>query len=242
MLSVKKKVQKKILKADSHDKLWDFTDFGNLPRTAVAKALSDLCKDNFIARASHGYYYFPKKTILGIVPPDKDLLAIKNAYNKNASFACVSGLSGYNKVGLTTQVPNILTIACNAHVRIADKRVKYVVRNKPSSGTEFERIVLDALIDIEKIPDTTPSDSLNKIKKFIKSGKVNINDLGKSALKETPRVMHIIGALGNEFGMNDKLLNALKNKINPNTVVYSDISDNLRFAEVWRIKSRMKKI
>jgi len=238
MKSVAKKVANRILCSKIPNKVWSYSDFKDLPAIAVAKTLSNLSKKNIIQRVEKGLYYLPKKTVLGIVPPKNNILAISRA-NKKSKFSCISGLSGYNKIGLTTQVPNIITIACDYPVRNKGN-VKYILRNKPYSGTEFERIVLDAIRDIDNIPDTTAIDTINKIMNFIKLDKVNINDLGYSAIKEPPKVRAIVGALGQELWMDNKLLTRLKNKINPNTVVYSDVINSLKFAEQWKIKPRIK--
>lgn len=237
MKSVRKIVRNKILKNNSSDKIWSYSDFDKYSRSAVAMALSNLHKEGLIDRASRGFYYVPKKTILGVVPPNNNVLAFSRVAKK-ASFSCISGLNGYNKIGLTTQIPKTVTIACNKPMR-SNSNTKYILRNKPHSGTDIERIVLDAIIDIDVIPDTIPVKSLARIKEIILSGKVNINDLGISAINEPPKVKAIVGALGQELGMDLKLLSKLRSKLNPNTVVYSDVVSGLKFSSEWRIKPRV---
>lgn len=234
--SILKLVEKKILNKKDQDKIWNYSDFKDLPFDSVTKALSLLNQKGTIKRIQKGYYYLPQKTILGIVPCDTMDLLFKKLDKKNV-FYCVSGISGYNKIGLTTQISNVTTIACPIVMRNNDK-VKFIKRNRPSSGTAIERIVLDALNDIDSIPATYPEKALLKIKDIIKSGKVNINDLGKSALNETPRIKAIIGALGQELGMSKNLLKQLKLSLNPGTVYLLDVDSVLKFAREWNIKRR----
>lgn len=234
--SILKTVKDRIFNQNNQDKIWSYSDFSDLPFGAATKALSLLTKDGQITRLQKGYYYIPKQTILGEIKHDYTDLLFKKLNNKNI-FYCLSGLSGYNKIGLTTQISNIITIACDATMRSTDK-VKFLLRKKPHSGTEIERIVLDALNDIENISGTTPDKVLYKIKDIIKSDKVNINDLGYSALNEVPRVRAIVGALGQELNMDAKLLKQLKNKVNPATVYLLDISSVLKYSSNWNIKAR----
>lgn len=238
--SVLKLVEKKILNKNNQDKIWSYSDFKDLPFDSVTKALSLLNQKGTIKRIQKGYYFLPQKTILGLVPHDTmDLLFKKLA--KKGVFYCVSGINGYNKIGLTTQISNVTTIASPITMRSNDK-IKFIQRNKPASGTEIERIILDALNDIDSIPGTYPQKALLKIKEIIKSGKVNINDLGKSSLLETPRVKAIIGALGHELNMDKTLLKQLKLSLNPGTVYLLDIDSVLKFAKEWNIKRRSHEI
>lgn len=238
--SILKFVENKILNKKNQDKIWSYSDFKDLPFDSVTKALSTLCLKGTIKRIQKGYYYLPQKTILGPVSFDAMGLLIKKLDKKNA-FYCVSGINGYNKIGLTTQISNKTTIATPTPMR-SNENVKFICRNKPASGTDIERIVLDALNDIDNIPGTHPQKALSKIKEIIKLDKVNINYLGKSALNETPRVKAIVGALGQELGMDKKLLNQLKLSLNSGTAYLLDIDSVLKFAKEWNIKRRSHEV
>jgi hypothetical protein len=238
--SVLKLVENKILNKRNQDKIWSYSDFKDLPFDSVTKSLSLLNQKGTIKRIQKGYYFLPQRTILGSVPHDAMDLLLKKLDQKNV-FYCVSGINGYNKIGLTTQISNITTIATTSPMR-SNEKVKFIQRNKPASGTEIERIVLDALSDIDNIPGTYPEKALLKIKEIIKSDKVNINDLGKTSLNEIPRVRAIVGALGQELDMDKSLLKQLKLSINPGTVYLLDIDSVLKFAKEWNIKRRSHEI
>jgi len=67
--------------------------------------LSDLVKDGVLKRAKRGFYFRSKKTVLGKTSYTDIQLALLKAKSK-CDFYCISGLAGYNELGLTTQVPN----------------------------------------------------------------------------------------------------------------------------------------
>ena len=228
-------VESKILNTSDYEKIWSYSDFNDLPFDSAAKALSILCQKNLIKRVQKGFYYRPKQTILGDTIPDY-LKLVFLKLDKKGAFYCISGLSGFNNIGLTTQVPNITTIACDCPMLNTDK-VRFIRKNKPHSGTAFERIVLDALIDIDKIPDTTEEKTILKIKEYIKTQKVNINDLGISALSETARARALIGALGQELNMDKEILTKLKASLNPSTSYFLKVDSVLKYSREWNIKS-----
>jgi len=234
--SALKIVESKILNTSDYDKIWSYSDFNDLSFDSAAKALSVLCQKNIIKRVQKGFYYRPKQTILGESVPDY-LKLVFLKLDKKGAFYCISGLSGFNNIGLTTQVPNITTIACDCPM-LNTHKVRFIRRNKPNSGTAFERIVLDALIDIDKIPDTTEEKTILKIKEFIKNQKISINNLGISALSETARVSALVGALGQELNMDKEILTKLKASLNPSTGYFLKVDSVLKYSREWNIKSR----
>ncbi len=234
MKSTKTKIKNKILAESNFDKIWSAEDFKCLPKINVSKAFSELVKDKFLKRAKRGFYYRSKKTILGetsFTPLNLALSGIKHKCN----FYCISGLAGFNELGLTTQIPNNIVIACDYKFRSTDN-VKYIYRKKPISGGVSERIVLDAIIDIKTIPDTTVENTIVKIKNLIKNKKVNLQSLVKTAFKETTRVRAVIGAIAQEFDFDKQLLEKLKRTINPLSMVYLNVGEALIYADNWQIK------
>jgi len=229
-------VEFKILNTPDYDKIWSYSDFNDLSFDSAAKALSVLCQKNIIKRVQKGFYYRPKQTILGETVADY-LKLVFLKLDKRGAFYCISGLSGFNNIGLTTQVPNVTTIACDCPMLNTDK-VRFIRRNKPYSGTAFERIILDALIDIDKIPDITQEKTILKIQGFIKNQKVSINDLGISALSETARARALIGALGQELGIDKEILTKLKASLNPSTSYFLKVDSVLKYSREWNIKIR----
>lgn len=233
MTSTKTNVAKKILSDDNYEKIWSVDDFKKFDRPNVLKAFSDLQKENVIKRIKRGYYYRPKMTILGEITFDTYSLAIARI-KKKSSFHCISGISGYNQIGLTTQVPNITEIACDCDARNYNNIV-YLKRRKPVDGGAIERIILDSIIDIKTIPDTTVEKSILKIKDMIKNNKVSLFSLVKSAFYESPRVKAVIGAIAEEFEFDKKPLDKLKTSLNPVSMIYLNTGNALIYAKKWQI-------
>ena len=235
MNTVKSKIEKKILSEPNFERIWSADDFTNLPKMNVLKAFSDLVKSGILKRAKRGFYYRSKETILGDTSYSEINLALANVKNK-CGFYCISGTAGYNELGLTTQIPNSIVIACDYNLRSTDK-IKYIQRKKPINGGKAERIVLDAIIDIKIIPDTTIEKTLNEIKSLIQRGKVSLESLVKSAFYETARVKAIVGAIAEEFNFNNDLLNKLKRTLNPLSMIYLNTGNALLHAHNWQIRS-----
>lgn len=240
MDTTKSKMKKKILSDSNFDKIWSVDDFKNFPRMDVLKAFSDFSKEGVLKRAKRGFYYRSKITVLGEISYTNAQLALSKAKSKS-NFYCISGTAGYNELGLTTQVPNNIVIACDYNLRSEDK-IKYIYRKKPINGGKTERIVLDAIIDIKTIPDTTVEKTINQIKILIKNKKVSLKSLVKSAFYETTRVKSVIGAIAQEFDFDNDLLNKLKKSINPLSMVYLNVGNALMYAKNWQIRAEKNEV
>lgn len=240
MDTTKSKMKKKILSDSNFDKIWSIDDFKNFPRKDVLKAYSDFIKEGVLKRAKRGFYYKSKTTVLGETSYTNAQLALSKAKSK-CNFYCISGTAGYNELGLTTQVPNNIVIACDYNLR-SEGDIKFIYRKKPVNGGKTERIVLDAIIDIKTIPDTTIENTINRIKTLINSEKVNLKSLVKSAFYETTRVKSIVGAIAEEFNFDSKLLNKLKESLNPVSMVYLNVGNALLYAKNWQIRAEKNEV
>jgi len=240
MNTTKSKMKKKILSDSNFDKIWSVDDFRNFPRMDVLKAFSDFAKEGVLKRATRGFYYRSKTTVLGETSYTNVQLALSKAKSK-CNFYCISGTAGYNELGLTTQVPNNIVVACDYNLRSEDK-IKYIYRKKPINGGKTERIVLDAIIDIKTIPDTTVEKTINQIKILIKNGKVSLKSLVKSAFYETTRVKSVIGAIAQEFDFDNDLLYELKSSLNPLSMVYLNVGNALLYAKNWQIRAEKNEV
>lgn len=234
MDTVKTKIKKQILKETNYEKIWSVNDFKKYPQMSVLKAFSDLYKENFIKRAKRGFYYRVKNTILGETSYNEIDLAISKV-KKRCKFYCLSGIAGYNELGFTTQIPNNIVIACDSNIR-SEKNIRYIYRKKPIDGGVAERIVLDAIIDIKIIPDTTIEKTIDRIKYLIEKDTVSLSSLVKTAFSESPRVKSIIGAIAEEFNYDLNVLKELKSSLNPLSMIYLNVGNTLNFANNWQIK------
>lgn len=123
----------------------------------IYKELSKLCAEEKIIRFEKGVYYLPKKTLLGnsMINPTK---VIEKKYIKSGEkiFGYYSGQTILNKMGLSTQMPNITEIYTNnesAKVRdISVGKQKVRLRRSRIDITESNAVVLCFLEVMNLLP------------------------------------------------------------------------------------------
>ena len=207
---------------------------------ATAKALERLIKKEVIKRVSTGVFYKPKQTIFGELMPREEELLKNYLFDNNKRIAYITGLSLYNKLGLTTQVPKTIKISSR------DKRIFASIGNlkgKPvksyidvSDKNYYILEILDALKDFKQIPDMDKKSGLlllaDRIKKWEKKDKTL---LIKYALKYPPRVRAILGAILENF-ITSEDVKPLKESLNPLSQYEYNIAETiLPNAKNWNI-------
>lgn len=207
---------------------------------ATAKALERLIKKEVIKRVSTGVFYKPKQTIFGELMPREEELLKNYLFENDKRIAYITGLSLYNKLGLTTQVPKTIKIASR------DKRIFASIGNikgKPvksyidvSDKNYYILEILDALKDFKQIPDMDKKSGLlllaDRIKKWEKKDKTL---LIKYALKYPPRVRAIVGAILENFITTEEI-KPLKESLNPLSQYEYNITETiLPNAKNWNI-------
>jgi hypothetical protein len=207
---------------------------------ATAKALERLIKKELIKRVSTGVFYKPKQTIFGELMPREEELLKNYLFDNDKRIAYITGLSLYNKLGLTTQVPKTIKIASR------DKRIFASIGNikgKPvksyidvSDKNYYILEILDALKDFKQIPDMDKKSGLlllaDRIKKWEKKDKTL---LIKYALKYPPRVRAIVGAILENF-ITSEDVKPLKESLNPLSQYEYNIAETiLPNAKNWNI-------
>ncbi|MDF7658118.1 DUF6088 family protein [Erwiniaceae bacterium L1_54_6] len=150
-------------------KLFTYRDIPTyrLSPASTIKTMGKLVREGGVRRFSKGHFYRPKQGIFGEIRPS-DSEKIKSLLYKNGKLAgYVTGLSLYNRLGLTTQVPGTLTIATEKARQVKDLGnmvVKMVPARAPVNAKNVPALeFLDALADIRIISDATPTESLRKL-------------------------------------------------------------------------------
>lgn len=138
----------------------------------TTKAMSRLVSCGQVRRYSKGVFYRPRQGVLGEVRPS-DNEKIKLYLDDNEKLiGYITGLSLYNRMGLTTQVPKMVTIAtekARQKKNLGNMEVKLVPSKAPVNERAKEYLeILDALTDIKNIPDTQPYEILELLNKKIK--------------------------------------------------------------------------
>ena len=213
-------------------------DFNNLntSRAALAMALTRLTKEGEVRRLRRGLYLKPKTSRFGELPPTSDAMIAGLGLRGKKSYT--SGLLAFNKLGLTTQVPNVLTLrggSSNSSFKIDGTKFEIKAGRSPKSKRDIPlMMILDSLREIKSIPDANLIESIQILKKKIseisKDQKVRLVSL---SLVDKPMVRALLGAILDE--MNPEITARLQQSLNMLTS-YSLGETGLMFAKKWRIK------
>jgi hypothetical protein len=173
--------------------------------------------------------------------PREDELLKNYLFEKNKRIAYITGLSLYNKLGLTTQVPSTIKIASR------DKRIFASLGNlkgKPvksyidvSDKNYYVLEILDALKDFKQIPDMDKKSGVLLLTDKIKNWDDADKKLAlKYVLKYPPRVRALYGAIV-ENVLTPEELKSLQDSLNPLSQYEYNISEAiLPNAKNWNIR------
>lgn len=195
-------------------RLFTFEDFGDLPASAVAPALSRLAARGEIRRARKGVYYVPRTTALGDVPPDPVVLG--EAVSRGRSHP--AGLSAANLLGLTTQVPARVELAVEDKRPTSPRGVEFKPRMRTSRRhlNANEAALLEVLRDIHHLTDVSPASTKRRLLHVLREEGARSRIL-RAAVHEPPRVRAMVGALGELAGAGEDELRRLHRTLNPTT-------------------------
>ncbi len=241
-MNITNKIEKKINNFTT-DRIFTYKDL-NLKKeeySAASKAIERLIKKGIIKRISTGIFYKPKKTIFGELKPNEENIIKPYLFKNGKKIAYITGLRLYNKMGLTTQIPNEISIASNkkrisiSKGNIKTKAVKSYVEVTNNNYKFLE--LLDVLKNFKKIPDLDKKAAIsilsNKIKKLDEK---EIKKLIKIALEYPPRVRAFLGALLENINKKINII-SLNNSLNPlSKYDFGLTKEILPTIKNWRIK------
>ena len=198
----------------------DIPEYQRAP-TAVVKALSRMVNSNQIKRIERGRFYRPKQGLLGEIKPSDNALLKSLLYKDGCMRGYVTGTSLFNQLGLSTQVPIVVTIAVAGAPQQKDfgrLQVKLVKARAPVTAETVTLLqYLDVLREIKKIPDTDINQSLTRMeKRLAQLDEASIKRIKPLALQYYPaQVQALLGLLlQRQTGVVDK---KLKQALNPLT-------------------------
>ena len=241
-MKVTDKILAKINRIDTGDVFgYETLGINSVEVIAASKALSRLADKGVIKRARKGYYYKPKVTVFGELKPKEEVLLSIYLFEKKKQVAYVTGIRLYNRLGLTTQVPNSIRIAS------FDKQVKGKVGNvivKPAKSyvkVTADNIkyleILDVIKDFNKIPDLNKSIGIVYLKKVLCDfDNLEIKKLVTYGMAYPPKVRALLGALLEALKINISTYSVLKKLLNPSSSYqYGINSQLLSTATSWNI-------
>jgi hypothetical protein len=218
----------------------DFIKEGN-SREATIKALNRKVASGEIAKIAKGKFYVPQQSIFGVLKPNEQEM-IKDLLEENGEIVgYLTGLSMFNRLGLTTQVSAATVIGKN-EVRPAFKRgylrIDFIKQKNKITKDNVQLLqILDAIRYVKEIPDADIDFLCNRFLSILK----NIPRDFQSKMVELtilypPATRALLGALLDELGAID-LTEPLYKSLNPITVYkLPRASKVLSNTQKWNIK------
>ncbi|MCS3264556.1 DUF6088 family protein [Bacteroides thetaiotaomicron] len=118
-----KEIRQRIENIES-DYVFTYQDLNLSPERSerVIKILNRLVAEGIIAKISKGRFYKPKKSAFGTLKPKLEEV-VKDFLEKDGEvIGYMTGYLAFNRLGLTTQVPNIIQIGTNVRKKQNGKR------------------------------------------------------------------------------------------------------------------------
>jgi hypothetical protein len=226
-MSVAQTVRRFIDNVDN-GKLFTYDDIESDKKSVIAIELSRLNKQGVVKRLSKGKYYKPKEGFFGELAPSdteilKSYLSAPNTY--------VTGLKAFNEMGLTTQVPNVITIAAEKQARrikVKNLNIQYVrIKQKVKKEDIYLVRVLDAIESMKNIPDTTIEEVIRYSKKFIQNLPLGeVKKMTQYALKYRPKTKAVFAAILEMLDYNNES-QTIKTTLNPLSNYKVGVSKNI---------------
>ena len=208
---------------------------------AVVKEISRLAKNGTIVRIEKGKYYKPLQTRFGILRPEENEIIKMVTQKGKQQIGYLSGAAMYNRMGLTTQVSNVLIIARNGRLpakEINGYKVKFISQPIKINQKDIPLLqFLDAIKDIKDIPDTSVDKSIDilisKLKSLLSE---ELKQLIHLSLQYNPATRALLGAIIEKY-FSFVNLAELKKTLNPLTKYKIGITaETLPNLKNWNIK------
>ena len=226
------------------DHVFTYTDF-NIDvskKDAVVKALNRMVAAGKIAKLSKGKFYKPRQSRFGALKPSAYQIAKDLLEQDGEIIGYISGYNAYNEMGLTTQIPATLQIGTNKYRRAITRgmyKISFILQpNKITKSTIELLRILDAIRFVREIPGTTPDEACTRLISIVgQLPREKTMSLAKLALKYSPVVRALCGAILELIGADETLIKKIANSLNPVTEYNLPVSESvLPNKTKWRIK------
>lgn len=191
----------------------------NDKKASVCTQLSKMVSKNDLSKLARGAYYIPQKSkLFGTLPPSENQII---AYVCKKTDGYPSGLSLYNKLGLTEQVPNVTEIATRKNPskkEFKNTRIVFIKAYLSPEGKDIYLLqLLDFITDIKHIPSRTIMDSFTKIKETIQKLTSNQkSDIVSYSHEYPPRTRYTLYRIFESLGEQSKAT-TIKQTLNSTT-------------------------
>ena len=219
------------------ERLWQLEDFRDLSFAAVAQALSRLKREGKIERLSKGVYYRTRDTAFGKSRPNPSTIQ-KLASKKKTVFP--AGIAAANLLGFTTQTGKrgeISTTASSLPRKLVGSETIVHTRRPQAWASlgEEDAAMLDFLRRAGSTSELSPDETVRRALKLL-SGEGRYERLLKVTETEPPRVRAMLGAIGEQLGKNEAVLQRLRDSLNPFSRFDFGLLSALRHAMKWQAK------
>lgn len=234
---------RKLVENFQPDYVFTYQDL-NLPAErseSVIKMLNRLVNEGGIVKISKGRFYKPKRSVFGMLKPKQEEFVKDLLVKDGEIIGYLTGYSVFNRLGLTTQVPNIIQIGTNTRKNKKQRglfTINFILQTNPITKENIPLLqLLDAIRFIKEIPDATIDQSCKRLVVIIRElDKKEIGKLLVLAEKYPPMVRALLGAMvENIHGTSN--VSALWNTLNPLTSYKIGINEDvLPEIRKWRIE------
>ena len=224
----------KIIKRFPKGHVFSYNDFGVEvgKKDTIRKTLNRLADSGKIQKLSKGKYFKPRKTEFGVLkPPVKQI--VKDLLEKDGKLiGYLTGYSIYNALYLSTQISNTLQIGVNKYRRTITRgkdKISFILQPNIINKNNIELLqILDCIRFISEIPATTPDEACIRLLQIIKELSPEKQErLLKLSLKYTNYVRALCGAMLEQIGVTQELLNKLKKSLTGITTYKIPVSENV---------------
>ena len=192
------------------ERIWRYADLRDLPPAAASQALSRLVRDGELVRVRKGVYYRARSTVLGPSRPDPDAVA---AHASRAKLH-PAGLTAANWLGFTTQNPALAEYASAASA-VSGLRNAHVHTGRPAGRetlSDKEGALLEFLRDRGNTSDLSADETCSRLLALL-SDHDSFARLARAAQHEPPRVRAMLGAAGEQIGVDARSLSRLRRSL-----------------------------
>lgn len=234
---------KEQISAMKPDYVFTYKDIDLSPEFAgsIVKMLNRMAEKGLIVKVGKGRFYKPKQSMFGILKPRREEI-VKDLLEKEGEvIGYLTGYAVFNKLGLTTQIPNIIQIGMNVpkdEKKRGDYIIRFITQANPICQENIPFLqLLDTIRLIKSIPDTTTSQSCKRILAILREyPKSDIEQIIILALKYTSMVRALLGAMIENIG-GEEQARLLWKSLNPITAYNVGIDKEvLPEIQKWRIK------
>ena len=205
----------------------------------AAKVLERLQKKDILKKVANGKFYKPKQTVFGELKPTEEEILKTYLFKDGKRIAYITGTLLYNQMGLTRQVASAIKIASRGkRIYIQSGTVKATPVKSYVEVTDLNYKflgLLDALKDVNKIPDFNPESGVVILGNIIRDmTEQELESVIKCALVYPPRVRAILGALM-EISKEIELAAELMSSLNPFSQYKTRLTNSLSTAINWNL-------